>query len=1050
MSLEQQPPFLICVPIAHNANWPGLAARETEARLDDLGNPASAAVEAALDATNVIHFLSLSVVWDGTPKDRPILVADIAGDGTPQSIIAALVDKAGVLLMPVFQAAAGVESVDALQALLQRYWVTPVSAAWTPWPPHRTTGLGFQGTPGLTVERIRADERIARQAIAAVDALAAKGSAPALAYVSSARTAAGIAPNPKASQRPLSFVASAGVPTGTTNQVTAVLGLVALDWSFLLIIILAAFLVNVNELLAPIMRAPVGGSLTAFLTILFAIVLGFILNFLIDLLGLNIKSDMPDNTRPWSVGFTIVAIIFATWASFRLANLISTLLLRIDLVQVFETKHRFDLFADWVALVLGLLSLVLFLALVALLLVIVLRLHEKGHKPCDADPDPGTLAEIMRRENLPPYKQNHMIGVSQIPVGFFRRFISLPLALYAVSVLVRAGLYRPGFLSNVGTIHFAQWVNIPGTWKLVFVADYDGSWQSYLEDFITLAPQGATAIWSNTDGFPETRLLVLDGAADGDRFKRWGRRQMIPTRFWYSAYPDLTATDIRLNADIRLGLEATSLTSTEAAAWVKLFGSAPRPVNDIETDQIQGLALGGYRNLREGALLAVSFPDDAGACRRWLAGVTGEIDFGDAGQNERAMAVALSARGLRRLGLGASDPLAAQFSPVFTLGMANETRASALGDIDGNAPDRWVWGGPDHPVDAVLLIYAVDLARLKERLASEISRCGTSGLWPISKVVLHRWPSANLPIREPFGFVDGVSQPSIRGLRSSRGANRLDLLEPGEFILGYQDGRQKFPSTPQVLAADDHRNLLPDLPPDFPPPPTRRAVRDLGRNGSYLVIRQLKQDVAGFRDYVNRAATNFPNLGWGAPDWVAAKMVGRWPNGSPLVLSPDGPDPTYDPLARQQEFLFGRDDPQGLACPFGAHIRRSNPRDQFDADSKQQMSITNRHRIIRRGRSYVDSDDSGSVPQGLMFMCLNADIERQFEFLQQTWLGSTAFSSLRGQSDPLTGMNRGNGAYTIPTHDGPRQLTGMPSFVSVIGGGYFFLPSRQALAFLSS
>ena len=168
------------------------------------------------------------------------------------------------------------------------------------------------------------------------------------------------------------------------------------------------------------------------------------------------------------------------------------------------------------------------------------------------------------------------------------------------------------------------------------------------------------------------------------------------------------------------------------------------------------------------------------------------------------------------------------------------------------------------------------------------------------------------------------------------------------------------------------------------------------------------------------------------------------------MLSPRGPPATYNPFPKDESFLFGRDDPQGLACPFGAHIRRANPRDQFDADNKTQMSITNRHRIIRRGRSYVDGDVSTSDAQGLLFMCLNADIERQFEFLQQTWIGSTSFGPLRNEADPLIALNRTDGTYTIPTLGGPKQLMGMPSFVSVIGGGYFFLPGRQALKFLSS
>jgi Dyp-type peroxidase family len=719
-------------------------------------------------------------------------------------------------------------------------------------------------------------------------------------------------------------------------------------------------------------------------------------------------------------------------------------------------------FAWWVAGVLGLLSLVLFLALVAALLLVVLRFSENGDKPCDDDPDPRLLAEIIRREDLAPHKQNHMIAVSTISPGLlrrfftgpglFRKFVSLPAALYAASITVRSGLFRTGFLAGIGSIHFIQWARIPGAGKLVFTADYDGSWQSYLEDAITLLPTGATGIWSNTVGFPETSWLFFDGAADGDRFKRWVRRQMIPTRFWYSAYPHLTTTEIRLNAAVRLGLEAKTISASGAETWLKLFGSVQRPVSDIETDQIQGVALTGYRNLLEGAVLAISFPDDHAACRAWLAGVSHRISFGVA-PSETATAVALSARGLERLGLGATDPLAARFSPAFAMGMANEARANVLGDVDDNAPGAWAWGGDENPVDAVLLIYAVDQPTLRSRLDAERERCVQEGLKKPHEIHLRRWPPSRdpvtkmpVPITEPFGFVDGISQPSIRGLLSSRGALATDLLEPGEFILGYPDGREQFPPTPQVFVTDDPNHLLPDLPADFPNQPSKEPVRDLGRNGSYLAIRQLKQDVAGFQKYVTASAARVGE----PPDRVAAKMVGRWRNGAPLVLFPQDQPASYDPFPKDENFRFGRDDPQGLACPLGAHIRRANPRDQLDPDDKTEMKITNRHRIIRRGRAYVEGDDSGAAPQGLMFMCLNADIERQFEFLQQTWIGSTSFGHLSNEADPLTALNRTDGTYTIPTLAGPKQLTGAPSFVSVIGGGYFFLPGRQALNFLIS
>jgi Dyp-type peroxidase family len=1059
MSPAQQPPFLICVPIKHSGAWPGLAARETEALLDQLGNPAGKAVRDAIDETKIVHNLSLAVVWDEASDDPPVLLAHLAGDDKPEAVIAALVEKAGALLLPVFHAAAGVETPDELQRLLNRYWIKPVTASLPLWP-HRATGLGFQGTPGLTVTQILDDEKIAQRAQTFVDGRAAPFRS-ALSCVDAARKATECSLDPQGSLEPLRYLSTSFVPKSLWTATFDISALVVFDWSYLLVILFALSFLGMLDLFSPILA--IGGTPSSDMLFAFplAILFGFGINSIVRVASIVFEG----RATPPNRGLAFLTF-FATFVAAVFALAFSPILRRwllpsfvpdapiVPFARWVMSALRFP-FAWWVTTVLSFLSLALSLALVAGLLVWWLR-WEETHKdePDDEDPDPQLVAELLRREDRPPHKQNHMISVATISPGFFRRFVSLPAGLYAAGLTVRAQLFKTGFLSNLRTIHFIQWARVPGTSKLVFVADYDGSWQSYLEDAITTLPTGATGIWSNTKGFPKTSWLFFEGADDGDRFKRFVRRTMIPTRFWYSAYPHLTTTDIRANAAIRSGLQSDALTPTDAETWLKLFGSAPRLVSEIETDQIQGLVLSGYRNLLEGALLTVSFPHhDPAVARRWLAEVVEQVDFGDSGQPESAMAVALSTRGLERLGLDESHPLAARFSPAFAIGMANKARANVLGDVHPHGPETWAWGGEDNPVDAALLIYAKDSPRLEARVRTEQQRCAQIGLGPPSEIRLGRWPeprdqktNAPIPITEPFGFVDGISQPAIRGLRSSRGAVAQDVLEPGEFILGYPDGREQFAPTPQVFASADIHGLLPDLPQNFPPQPNGKSVRDLGRNGSYLVIRQLKQDVAGFQQFVKDVAAAQRE----SEDFVGAKMVGRWKNGAPLVLFPQEPPKAYDPTRRDENFLFGRDDPQGLACPFGAHVRRANPRDQFDPGNQTEMSITNRHRILRRGRAYVDGDNSEAPPQGLLFMCLNADIERQFEFLQQTWIGSSSFGPLRGESDPVTAANRTDGTYTIPTHEGPpMRLTGMPSFVSVVGGGYFFLPGRQALKFLS-
>jgi Dyp-type peroxidase family len=316
-------------------------------------------------------------------------------------------------------------------------------------------------------------------------------------------------------------------------------------------------------------------------------------------------------------------------------------------------------------------------------------------------------------------------------------------------------------------------------------------------------------------------------------------------------------------------------------------------------------------------------------------------------------------------------------------------------------------------------------------------------------------PPRGTPIREPFGFVDGVSQPVMRGTgRHKPGMKDQHIIEPGEFILGYPDGLGTYPQSPKVKAiADPHNDLYaaseewPEQRPDFSKS-LAPATRDLGKDGSFMVIRQLEQDVEGFHKYVDKAVKQLNSGPCPLPvdsRWVGAKMVGRWDDGSSLVRNQYEPRTNRKPDARpDNDFLYGKEDPQGLRCPYGAHIRRANPRESQDPKSKEQIDITNRHRILRAGRVY---EEDGK--KGLMFICLNGDIERQFEFIQQTWSLAKTFHGLESETDPFINDMGDDSRYTIPMIDGARTITGLKNFVTTKGGGYFFVPGKQAMRFLS-
>ena len=193
---------------------------------------------------------------------------------------------------------------------------------------------------------------------------------------------------------------------------------------------------------------------------------------------------------------------------------------------------------------------------------------------------------------------------------------------FSVILAFAQNVFRPGFLGSIGTIHFARWVMLPGG-QLLFYSNYGGSWESYLEDFITKAHAGLTGVWSNAIGFPRTRVLFLDGATDGDRFKRWARRQQHPTLAWYCAYPHLSTSRIRANAAIRQGLGAT--TESEARDWLGCFGSAPPTASKLEAGDIQAVLYSGLGRLKYSRALILRLGANSALNRAWLRQLEGDI-----------------------------------------------------------------------------------------------------------------------------------------------------------------------------------------------------------------------------------------------------------------------------------------------------------------------------------------------------------------------------------------------------------------------------------------
>jgi hypothetical protein len=375
--------------------------------------------------------------------------------------------------------------------------------------------------------------------------------------------------------------------------------------------------------------------------------------------------------------------------------------------------------------------------------------------------------------------------------------------------------------------------------------------------------------------------------------------------------------------------------------------SGARPV---ELDDVQGLVRFGYKHLTEACFLLLRITD-AAAARSWLAQapVTSAVNADPLPQT--ALHVAFTSQGLRALEV--APDLCAGFSAEFVAGMASDgARARRLGDIGANDPATWRWGTGARTPHVAVLLYAAP-GQL-EAWELEIAAKCAAGF-----ELIERLSTSVTQLAEPFGFADGISQPKVDWERERPlgDHDRLDydnLVCLGEFLLGYPNEYGLYTPRPLLAPQCDPGRLLPRAE-DAP------EQADVGRNGSYLVLRQLRQDVESFWRELDRQAGGDQDL----RERLAAAMVGRKKNGEPLAAPGNLNDFTYE------------DDPRGLRCPVGAHIRRSNPRNaDLPPGGRGPPLATVAHARIRRcgagsrsGR--VDTLSSSPSPRPEVRGCRN-------------------------------------------------------------------------------
>jgi len=184
--------------------------------------------------------------------------------------------------------------------------------------------------------------------------------------------------------------------------------------------------------------------------------------------------------------------------------------------------------------------------------LVVLRLKESNDPEQQRPADSENLRKLVRNEDQAHSVQNHMASITLVKPGWFRR-LTLRTVLWVVNLLARARATH-GELSGIPSIHFAHWSIIDNGRRLLFLSNFDGSWENYLDDFIDKASVGLTAIWSNTINFPRTKWLINGGASDGPRFKAVARDSQTVTNAWYSAYRSLTVQGIDNSSSVREGI----------------------------------------------------------------------------------------------------------------------------------------------------------------------------------------------------------------------------------------------------------------------------------------------------------------------------------------------------------------------------------------------------------------------------------------------------------------------------------------------------------------
>ena len=468
-------------------------------------------------------------------------------------------------------------------------------------------------------------------------------------------------------------------------------------------------------------------------------------------------------------------------------------------------------------------------------------------------------------------------------------------------------------------------------------------------------------------------------------------------------------------------------------------------MQQLNLSQIQAFLIHHNKQLPFAKYLLLQVKDAAGA-KEFLRQLQPQISAVSDSADEQCIQVGFTNTGLLALGLSTKN--LQTFSREFREGMVTPHRQRLLGDLDSSDSKNWRWGGSSNErLDLIVMIFAAGQSQLSEKEAMLKANRGFQSLKEVFCIDAPAFPEG----REHFGFREGISQPVIIG--SGLSGIRNDNIEAGEFVMGYKNEYGVFPDAPLLKESQGAKDVLAD-------DAAGSANKDLGLDGTYFVLRQLQEDVDGFWSFLNEKTRNEDGSANPAESTkVAAKMMGRWPGGAPLVKYPDS-DPEI--ISDDNDFNYIETDKLAMKCPFGSHVRRTNPRDNFEETGPaESLKLTKKHRIMRRVRSYGENFTASATNHkpagevGVMFGCFVADISRQFEFIQYTWANYPKFKQLYNDPDPFIGVRENpddnvEQQFTIQQQNANRYITGLKNFVTVKGGAYFFFPSKKVITFLTT